>query len=490
MAVSLDRIKKLRDSQKSVQEYEKMKSAAVSIATSPKQRDQAEQTRRSKMGTTKNMTAETITSVAQPKPKEPTLLQKAGNVISRGPLGLTEDIARNVDAGIGDYNQNTVNTLESIGGDKVPILKDALSSVKTGAKALSDKGGTDTVSQVIRAIPQAGSNMALAFMSGGASLAPQLGKNATIQAAKSMVTSPMFANSMLQSYGGAYGQARDEGANRPQAISKALIQAFPQAVIEQAGGLEQLPANMGKQSLLKTIGKSALEEAGEEILQYPFEGLARKATYAPNTPVFSMNENAIINPKDMAQGALVGGLAGGLMGGGAKAVSNISSGRGQVTPTVQENAAEPKIEPMLRTEPATEQARPIFYTDPYGNTSNDIDQVPKLLAAPPETEARVQKPTAEELAILNNPTNEAVTDAKYPKLDNLSVDDINTLVTELETDRKRILDEQVNWLKNSMGQGVEQGGVARDMWGEVVDRFGRVSNNEKMVSRLGKGEQL
>ena len=330
--------------------------------------DKAEAAKRSKMGTTKNMTAETITKVEQPEPKEPTILQKFGN---------------NLMAGVGRANKATVNAIESIGGDKVPLLNKGLDSIERGADNLISKGGSSIGAQVIQSIPNAASNMALAFMSGGASIAPQLGKNATIQAAKSMVTSPMFANSMLQSYGGAYGQARDEGANRPQAISKALIQAFPQAAIEQVGGIEQLPATMGKQSLLKTIGKSALEEAGEEILQYPFEGLARKATYAPNTPIFSTKENAIINPKEMGQSALVGGLAGGLMGGGAKAVSNISSGRGQVAPTIQENATEPKIEPMLRAEQQTvlnsaKQKEPWQMARAEYNKINNIDENEKI----------------------------------------------------------------------------------------------------------------
>ena len=345
------------------------------LSNPQKAEDQAESVKRSKMGTTKNMTAETITSVAQPKPKKPTFLQQTGNDLMTG---------------VGRANKEVVKLLESVGGDKVPLLNKGLDYIEHGADALISKGGTGIMSQVVQSIPQAGSNLALGLLSGGASLAPQLGKNATIQAAKSMATSPMFANSFIHSYGGAYGQARDEGANRPQAISKALIQAFPQAAIEQAGGIEQLPAKIGKQSLLRTIGKSALEEAGEEILQYPFEALAKKATYAPNTPMFSTKENAIINPRDMAQGALVGGLAGGLMGGGAKAVNNISSGRAQVTPPIQQNAAEPKIEPMLRTEQEQPLARPIFYTDPYGNTSTGVDQAPRLLTAPPETETRVQ----------------------------------------------------------------------------------------------------
>ena len=74
--------------------------------------------------------------------------------------------------------------------------------------------------------------------------------------------------------------------------------------------------------MLKTIGQSALEEGLEEVLQYPFEGLGKKATYAPETPVFSTKEQAVINPIQQAQAGLVGGIAGGLLGGGSRVLSN------------------------------------------------------------------------------------------------------------------------------------------------------------------------
>ena len=380
-------------------------------------------------------------------------------------------------AGVGQANKSTANVLKSIGGDKVPIVKDALSGIDKMSDPLIQQGGTGILSQVTQSLPRAASNMGLAFLSGGASVPAQLGSNATLQATKQVLTSPTFVNSMLQSYGGAYGQAREEGANRPQAITKAVLQAFPEALIEQAGGVEQLPTNVAKQGLLKTIGKSALEEGVEEVFQYPFEALARKATYAPDTPFFSMTENAVINPKDMAQGAIVGGLAGGLLGGGAKVAT------GGVSLPKLNHPIEVDT-PSVRAPIEAQTAQPVFYTDPYGNVTTDLNQAPLLLPEAKQT-AKPQMPTAEELAILNNPTTEIDTETNFPKLDHLSVSEVNSLITELKTIRQKILDEQVNWLKNSM-QGVEQGGIVRDMWGDVVDRFGRTSNNEYWYQQWAK----
>ena len=182
----------------------------------PQQRDKAEAARRSKMGTTKNMTPETITSIPPPKP---TLLQKAGNFakgVITDPLGTLDRIdqsqfGKDIMAGVGQANKSTANVLKSIGGDKVPIVKDALSGIDKISDPLIQKGGTGILSQVTQSLPRAASNMGLAFLSGGASVPAQLGGNATLQAAKQVLTSPTFANSMLQSYGGAYGQAREIG---------------------------------------------------------------------------------------------------------------------------------------------------------------------------------------------------------------------------------------------------------------------------------------
>ena len=202
----------------------------------------------------------------------------------------------------------------------------------------------------------------------------------------------------------AYGEARDAGASRLQGISAGIQQAIPQAMIEQAGGLEQIPNRAGE-GLLKTIGRSALEEAGEEILQYPFEGLAKKATYAPDTPLFSTKDQAVINPIQQAQAGLVGGLAGGLLGGGGRVLNNAFNNVAIPNQVTDASAPSPDfyVDPYGNASPDAEYSAPLllppgpegvqtpvtnFYVDPYGNTTSDINQAPLLLPEPPKQVAQ------------------------------------------------------------------------------------------------------
>lgn len=289
-----------------------------------------------------------------PEPQKPTIgdflqngvnnitndVKTVGNAIKNivtDPLGSIVKAAENFDqtvksnpvyqdimAGVGQVNKNTSNTLKAIGIGKLPGVRDVLAESDRQADELIRKGGTTLGSQVLQAVPQAGQQLALAVLSGGTSVPAQLGQNAMLQSAKNIVTSPAFANSMIQSFGGAYGEAKESGASEAQAITAGLLQAIPQSLIEQAGGIETITSKLTNKTkgLVGTALISALEEGLEEIIQYPFEGLAKKATYAPGTPVFSVNENAIINPVEMAQGALVGGVAGGLFGGAANVMRN------------------------------------------------------------------------------------------------------------------------------------------------------------------------
>lgn len=230
-------------------------------------------------------------------------------------------------AGSGDIASNMAHTVEAFGGDKVPILKDALKAIDKEGSKLSSLGGTSFWSKVMRSAPQSVNTLILALATGGASIPAQLGGNATLQTIKNTITSPTFKNTLVHTFGGAYDEARKDGQDRPTAITRALIQSIPESIIEQAGGLETIVSKLENMTygLFGTALTSALEEGLEEILQYPLDALSKKITYAPETPWYSTTETAVINPPQMLESGAVGFTSGGLFGGGTQMVSDIKS---------------------------------------------------------------------------------------------------------------------------------------------------------------------
>jgi hypothetical protein len=322
-----------------------------------------------------------------PEPEPPPMTAKIkdtakniGGAIGKG----AEWLGKNLYAGAGDFSSSFYKTLQSVGGDKVPGLNKFLDWGVEGTEKAQELGGTDIGSQVVRSLPGAGVNLGLAFMTGGASTAgiPSQGAEAVRQTTMQMMKKPTFLTSAMRSYGSGYGEAMDEGATRLQGISAGLQQAIPQAIIEQAGGIEQLP-NRASEGLLRTIGRTALEEAGEEIAQYPFEGLAKKATYAPETPIFSLEEQAVINPLQQAQAGLVGGIAGGLMGG----VGGVS---GRFRPNVDTTTGPQTDIHTDTTIEAPIETPEVFYADPYGNITPDSGYNPPLLLPEGSTDSQIE----------------------------------------------------------------------------------------------------
>lgn len=194
------------------------------------------------------------------------------------------------------------------------------------------------VSGTVQAVPTA----VLGAMSGGTSLAGQAattGANlSTAQlaanTAKEIAKNPNFIYSAVQTFGGTYEDAKQNGADTNTAIRAALLNAIPQSLIEVSGGTEKLVAKLANKTkgLAGDVFKSALEEGLEEVLQYPVEGIVKKTTYAPETPIFSTKESAVINPKEMAENFAVGASVGGILGGA-------SAGTAKVFNTVAENNA-------------------------------------------------------------------------------------------------------------------------------------------------------
>lgn len=150
--------------------------------------------------------------------------------------------------------------------------------------------------------------------------------NTAFRALDNAAKNPAYWLSFLQVAGPEYERKKKEGMDDLSAATSALISALGQAGIEMGGGLETMTES-GKTGL-KLVGKTALEEGGEEVAQDIFSGLTDKGFYDGVRPVlgkegetvgksvFGMGDaNALINPQRMASefaaGALLGGIAGG-----------------------------------------------------------------------------------------------------------------------------------------------------------------------------------
>lgn len=231
-------------------------------------------------------------------------------------------------------------------GNHNELLKAWYESNLEAAKVLEDDLQKDIdegkinpiTSQLMQGTGSAVQTAIIAGMSGGMGSAAGAGTAATgaaapstakiaAQSAVQLAKNPTFVFSTVRSFGNAYEEAVNGGADTDTAIRAALLQAVPEAIIEVSGGTEKLISQLADKTkgMSGSVLRSALEEGLEEILQYPFSGLAKKATYAPETPFYSTTEQAVINPKDQVSSAVMGGIIGGLMGGGAKAADAIAN---------------------------------------------------------------------------------------------------------------------------------------------------------------------
>jgi hypothetical protein len=319
----------------------------------------------------------------------PTILSRAGDIAANvgEKVGNAMDwTGANLAVGFGQAGKAVTGTVRALGADKVPVLNKVLNRadvdynrwIKKAERSNWNNGpGANLAAQAIQALPQAAENLALVYLSKGASVPAQLSAATGTMSLNILntVKSPAFINSMIQTFGGTYNQAKESGATEVQAVTAALLDSIPESFIEVGGGVEgivdDLIANKG---FWKTVGKAAGEEAVEELKQYPFQGLAQKATYAPKTPIFSTTEQAIINPVQMAENATVGGLVGGVLGG----ASNIMAGKPAITPA---QTAQPPVRNQAKA-PSPQIAAQKLKAQPVTRTpSQAVPQVPAALSS-------------------------------------------------------------------------------------------------------------
>ena len=258
---------------------------------------------------------------------------------------------KNVNAGINSIPRGIVGVADAtIGGLGIKPVNKFLDSYKDYYKKADEElamlnKGHEFAGGVAQGVGQAIPTMALALMNpaaaasnafagtttaGGTQLvanAASLANPTTLNAARTVAmqlkSNPTLYSSMVTSVGNQYLQGVNEGASREQALKSAIIGGVPSALIEVSGGIENITnilANKTK-GVAGALFQSALEEGFEEIVQYPIENIGQKIAYDKNMPLFSMKEQAVINPKEMAFSGLIGGTVGGLMGGGAAGVN-------------------------------------------------------------------------------------------------------------------------------------------------------------------------
>lgn len=209
----------------------------------------------------------------------------------------------------------------------------------TGNEEFS-KFTSGVITTTLDAVAEAGLSMAVAALSGGASLAAK-GIQTTVgltkaqkvaQTASSMLKGMTkdlnFWTSFAREGGSAYNDAIDAGASKEEATIAMLATGLPNAYIEVGGGVEKFKdlAGTGVKGWLRDFAKSTGEEATEELKQGIISELVKKMTYAPETELFSTADDGsgIINPIRMYQEAF-GGAVGGAFGGSVGKVINVAN---------------------------------------------------------------------------------------------------------------------------------------------------------------------
>lgn len=258
-------------------------------------------------------------------------------------------LGKNINAGLNMLPRGMVGVADAtIGSLGIEPVNKFLDSYKDYYKKADEElamlnKGHEFAGGVAQVIGQAIPTMALALMNPAAAVgsavpttakgtqlvanAASLANPTTLNAARAVLSSlkskPTLYSSMVTAVGNQYLQGLNEGASREEAIKSAIIGGVPSALIEVSGGIENLANIMANKTkgLAGVALQAAIEEFFEEIMQYPIENIGQKVAYDKDMPLFSMKEQAVINPKEMMFSGAVGAAGGGLMGGGAAGVN-------------------------------------------------------------------------------------------------------------------------------------------------------------------------
>lgn len=241
-------------------------------------------------------------------------------------------VGRNVYAGLGQLQGGLASTADMLLPDQItpePVqesldwLKQSTENVNNWANEFNQETGQTVLPQVLQAAGGMAPDLALAFATGGASLAgkvPQLAAASAgkLQAARQIVQqaveNPQFWLSFTRTWGNDYEEAKARGASEEQAVAAGALSSLLNAQIEVGGGVQTQFADDAKKGL-KGVLQNALEEGSEEVKQNLVTNAANKLVFDRTAPIVSTSdETAVLNPGREATSFVVGALAGGLMG--------------------------------------------------------------------------------------------------------------------------------------------------------------------------------
>lgn len=241
-------------------------------------------------------------------------------------------VGRNVYAGLGQVQGGLASTADMLLPDQItpePVkkgldwLKQSTENVNNWANEFNQETGQTILPQVLQAAGGMAPDLALAFATGGASLAgkaPQLAAATTgkLQTARQIVQqaveNPQFWLSFTRTWGNDYEEAKARGASEEQAVAASALSSLLNAQIEVGGGVQTQFADDAKKGL-KGILQNAMEEGSEEVKQNLVTNAANKLVFDRTAPIVSTSdETAVLNPGREATSFAVGALAGGMMG--------------------------------------------------------------------------------------------------------------------------------------------------------------------------------
>ena len=214
----------------------------------------------------------------------------------------------------------------SLGADKVPVLKEVTNFAVEGARKAQENAqqyNKGDYGEALGTVTQGVVNLVPYFVLGTGKVAAK-GATAVTKYGKyiePIIKNPSFWYSLSSMWGQKYQEKLNEGYNRAQALGNAIMYAVPSALIEVSGGI----GAQGKeaQTLLRTIG----EEIGEELAQDIVSGISDKTVTNHDLPVFSMTEDAIINPNNMLETALYTAPIVAIGGGGSRVANTINQNK-------------------------------------------------------------------------------------------------------------------------------------------------------------------